>query len=509
MSENLYSANIQGDFNDSTIDNSGYGLFSAAEKNQTYFAYFSSIGGTGPELIDQTAYFLKYLIDAQGNVVTPQPNSIDTLNMLQNFEPGKTVNVTSLEGTTLFSTLLGDKTITDVGRIETILFTETGSGRMDYIRTMSFSQGGTSLQTEFIPDFSFSAKKINSSIITATDWTTMDYPYELFDPSSSYNNSTYTYAFSTNSYDYSTKVIFKASMLVNGLSANEVLYMQIIKSTDNFITSQSLDITVASPGANFSSTLTPPIQSIITTEEGKIYRAQGSGSSITSGYAYLNYISTLPQVYESGSRIKVRFKLESLNASSPSLTVLGSAPNTLNTSFLSTTNYSNALEVEAPYWVAVSYPTSSNVIQSLITSINLTNVLNPQSNYTQITPTSSLGFNNITSPSQILPGDYIRFEYDKTKLSKVYSVGTYTLFGMGVTQIDINPPIPSGSILDHFTVFRINPNAGNQIILNVPKPPGTTGQQLTGFIKPQYMSKELEDNFTTIIQKLAAEGLLT
>jgi hypothetical protein len=506
MSENLYSANIQGDFNDSTIDNSGYGALSAAEKNQTYFAYFSSIGGTGPELIDQTAYFLKYLIDAQGNVVTPQPNSIDTLNMLQNFEPGKTVNITSLEGTTLFNSLLGDKTITDIGRIETVLTTETGSGRMDYITTMSFSQGGTSLQTEFIPDFSFSAKKVNSSTISATTWTTMDYPYELFDPSSSYNNSTYTYAFTTNSYDYSTKVTFKASMLVNGLSSNEVLYMQIIKSTDNFVTSQSLDITLASPGAYFSNTTPPPIQSIETTEEGKIYRAQGALINI----GYLNYISTVPQVFESGSRIRVRYKIEALNGATPSLTVLGSAPNTLNTSFLATTNYSNALEVTSPYWIALSNPTSSNATQSLITSVNLTNVLNPQSDYTQIISTSSLtlGFNNITSPSQILPGDYIRFEYDKTKTSKVYNVSTYTILGVGLTQIDIKPPIPSGSIADHFTVFRINPNAGNQIILDVPKPPGTTGQQLTGFIKPQHMSKELEDNFTTIVQKLAAEGTI-
>ena len=71
MSEYLYSSNIQGDFNDSTIDNSGYGASSAAEKNQTYFTYFSSVGSTFPEIIDQTAYFVKYLIDAQGNVVAP------------------------------------------------------------------------------------------------------------------------------------------------------------------------------------------------------------------------------------------------------------------------------------------------------------------------------------------------------------------------------------------------------------------------------------------------------
>jgi hypothetical protein len=191
------------------------------------------------------------------------------------------------------------------------------------------------------------------------------------------------------------------------------------------------------------------------------------------------------------------------------LLLVGSSPNTLNTSFVATTNYSNALEVEAPYWVALSYPTSSNVTQSLITSVKLTNILNPQSDYTQINPTSSLGFSTIFSPSYLLPGDYIRFEYDKTKMSKIYNVSTYTIGSVGLAQIDIMPPVPSGSILDHFTVFRINPNAGNQIILNVPKPTGTTGQQLTGFIKPQYASQEIEDNFTTIIQKLAAEGLLT
>ena len=66
MSDQNYFLNtdIIGDFNDSTMDNSGYGSLSAAEKNQTYFAYFDAVGGTGPEIIDQTAYFVKYLIDS-------------------------------------------------------------------------------------------------------------------------------------------------------------------------------------------------------------------------------------------------------------------------------------------------------------------------------------------------------------------------------------------------------------------------------------------------------------
>ena len=134
----LLGNTIIGDFNTTTTNGSGQGALSAAEKNQTYFAYFNGVGGTGPEIIDQTAYFIKYLIDAQGNVVTPQANSFALLNLNQNFGSGKIVNVTSLNGTTLFTSLLGNKTTTGIGKIDTILVTETGSGRMDYIRTMSF-----------------------------------------------------------------------------------------------------------------------------------------------------------------------------------------------------------------------------------------------------------------------------------------------------------------------------------------------------------------------------------
>jgi hypothetical protein len=125
----------------------------------------------------------------------------------------------------------------------------------------------------------------------------------------------------------------------------------------------------------------------------------------------------------------------------------------------------------------------------------------------QLTPTASIaiGFNVIYQPANLLPGDYIRFEYDPSKQSRIYDVANLS---DGRLLVEISPPIPTGSILNHFCIYRINPNAGNQIILDVKTPVDTTGQPLTGFIKPQYISKELEDNFTTIIQKLAAEGII-
>jgi len=500
MSENLYSANIQGDFNDPTIDNSGYGSLPAVEKNQTYFAYFSSVGGTGPELIDQTAYFVKYLIDAQGNVVTPQPNSIEVLNLLQNFEAGKRVNVTSLEGTTLFGSLLGTKTVTDIGRIDTVLTTETGSGRMDYLRTMSFYQGGISFSN--IPNYAFTAKKTTNTTVTDTTWTDLPFATELSDPLGNYDPTTYTYTFNSNTYDYGINIAFKVSVLIGNLNTNEEFYLQIIKSTDNFVTSQPLDLNIIS-NPSIVGYPTPNPQNISYDSEGAFYVAGGAYTAAT----YINAISSTPQVFENGTKVKVRYKLGG-TSTSPSVNMVGISSNTnANTSFALTTNISSLIEITSSYWLgAINYPTSSNTIQYLIATIPFSGMLNSQNNYLQSLSTASSGFNNITSLAQIQPGDYIRFEYDKTKQSKVYNVGSIT---GGYTYLEISPPIPSGSILDHFTVYRINPNAGNQIILDVPKPINTTGQPLTGFIKPLHMSKELEDNFTTIVQKLAAEGLLT
>ena len=69
---------------------------SVAEQNQTYFAFFDSVGGTGPEIIGNTAYSIRYLIDTQGNVINPEPDvvpsrpqAIALYNLLDNFEIGK------------------------------------------------------------------------------------------------------------------------------------------------------------------------------------------------------------------------------------------------------------------------------------------------------------------------------------------------------------------------------------------------------------------------------------
>jgi hypothetical protein len=486
IDQNYFSStNIIGDFNDSTIDNSGYGSLSAAEKNQTYFAYFSSVGGTGPEIIDQTAYFIKYLIDAQGDVVAPQPNSIDILNMLQNFEAGRIVNVTSLEGTTLFTTLLGTKQTTGVGRIQPILITETGSGRTDYVTTMSFSSGPGGVGLDSAYNYAFSATKALSAFISNTLFATLDFGNVSSNSGSNYNNSTYIYTFPNDTTSQGTQVSFKTTIVAksafsgpNQNNRSNYLRFQIQRSTDGGISYPPLELT-----------------------DGVYTRLQyfNNSDEIKSSTA-----QTKPINFNAGDRIRVQYSVDSEGVENQ-LRILA-ADNNASTLFTNTQTYIADNFITSPYWTIGTYTTSSNDFTVITASLGLTGL--NQSQYTQVTPAASTAFNfsNITLPFTPQPGDFIRFEYNPNNVHIIYENLITT---DGNLALKVVPSIPSGSILDHFCMYRINPNAGNQIILNVPKPAGTTGQPLTGFIKPQYMSKELEDNFTTIVQKLAAEGLLT
>ena len=485
----LLGNSIVGDFNTSTTNESGQGSLSAAEKNQTYFAYFNGVGGTGPEIIDQTAYFIKYLIDAQGNVVTPQANSFSLLNLNQNFEIGKTVNVTSLDGTTLFTTLLGNKTTTGIGKIEPILITETGSGRMDYIQTMSFGASSLAVSLETAYNYYFLAKKQASATINNTSYAKLDFTSVGNNINNDYSPSTYIYTLPNNTSDQGTLLKFTAKVdfkLENTSTNGNTLYIQIWKNGSPI------------PLDNATNSNSP------TVAYKTVYPNQaGDGFTLTATSTAANFVA--------GDQIEVRYKLES-NNNSAKMKILA-LDGGYNTYFKSSQNYINTNFITSSYWSVGTWSENPTIEYTVLTASKaLTGLYSDQ--FTQLTPTAStaIGFSNITLPFQPQPGDFIRFEYDKSKTHTIYEIGTAdTGSGTNVSgslTLKVRPGIPTGSIVDHFCLYRVIPN-GNYVILDVKKPSGTTGQPLTGFIKSQYVSQEIEDNFTTIIQKLAAEGLLT
>ena len=132
-----------------------YGTFpdeAVAEQNQTYFAYFDGIGGMGPEIIDHTAYFVKYIVDDVGNVVNPEPDLANRAqsnalwNLLDNFESGrgkktfvKLIEPNPVEINIPKGECIGGlHEITHIGRLANIAVTETGTTNTDYVDTMSF-----------------------------------------------------------------------------------------------------------------------------------------------------------------------------------------------------------------------------------------------------------------------------------------------------------------------------------------------------------------------------------
>jgi len=474
----LLGSNIIGDFNTTTNNGSGYGAFSAAEKNQTYFAYFSSVGGTNPEIIDNTSYFLKYLIDAQGNVVTPQPNSINTLDMLQNFEPGKVVNVTSLEGTTLFSTLLGNKTITNVGKINTLLVSQTGSGVNDFISSIDFT-APNALYT--YSDYDFGFKAVKTTLINTLDGTfrTCSFQGETYDPESQYNTSLSFYTFGQSTIPANNPVSFKTQLNIQPAT---ITNLSIPGSTVNSQTTVIVRITTASAAAPtvYSHTLVQNTYVVSTTQ---------------------NILLTAPYSnFESGARVRVEVTATGVLPSGYTILTDTYVLANSDTYFTLTPQYFTNITAASPY-----FTTGSNNDTYLTASTSISNAYS----FGMIaeTPAASLSmsFSNIVIDFKPQPGDFIRFEYNPSKTYIIYEVITDSNNGL-VFRLDRE--ILEGTKINNFVMYRVDPNSGNQIILNVKKPTGTTGGALTGFIKPQYMSDDLEKNFTTIIQKLVAEGTI-
>jgi len=478
MSDQNYflSTNVIGDFNDSTLDNSGYGVLPAAEKNQTYFAYFTSVGSTTPEIIDQTSYFIKYLIDAQGNVVAPQPNSIDILNIKQNFENGRIVNITSLEGTTTFNPLLGTKVITDFGKIETISNSQTGSGITDSTGSLNFINNIASYNYGNY-NFSFlTSKQGGSQLNLNSTFQTVSFNSASYNPNSNYTASTANnYNFNQSTIANNNPVIFRTQLSFR--PATDPLYTNVSFYLPTFVTVRIVT----------SSASNPTVFDYVLKEQ--------SFNLNTTGSSQIKIIDTPISNFSVGSRVRVEALSPTLPINGGSYPRIEAGPATY---FTLIPSYVDTVKVNSPYFTTGSINDSYLTASSALGNMYYLNVK-------QVDVTSSLGFNIINNSFKPQPGDYIRFEYNPSKTYTIYEIindGDYNLV------LRLNKGILEGTNINNFVIYRINPNSGNQLILDVKKAENTTGVPLTGFIKPQHMTKELEDNFTTIIQKLSAEGTI-
>lgn len=496
---NYFLTSFKGNFNSDSTDGSGYGSLPAAEQNQTYFAYFNSVGDTSPELIDQTAFFIKYLIDKDGNIAKPKSDNIALINLYNNFEQGETAVVLPQTATQTSANLIGDHIITDIGTIQPLLITETGSGRNNFTQTMSFAEYGSPIISG-LPPFNFLAKHSTNQTITSNS--TASFNTEILDDGANFSSNIYTIDF--NPVDYGLELSFQV-----GLAAKVFkLFFSIQVSNDNFSTDiRNLPIEEFEPstapdayvnlGAIYDSIyyyIASPDEMI----EGFNPGTYGDYANIVNFRTTYHYIKTKQYTFNNNDKIRIQLNTAiGLNNITP---IIYGGTSTTETFFTVTSNYTPELETTSSYWSGATYPTDGTP-QWLTASKGLSTFIN--NDYIQLTPDLALSrsFSPIILPANLQPGDYIRFEYDPTKQAKIYNIGNLS---DGRTTIQIKPAIPTGSKLDHFVIYRVVKD-GNYVILNVPRVSGTT---LTGFLQPKYISQELKDNFSDIVNKLEADGLL-
>jgi hypothetical protein len=475
------------DFNQLTT-NGGYGALPNVEQNKTYIAYFDGVGGTGPEVINQTAYFIRYIIDEQGNVVNPEPDTIALYNLLDSYESGKNALVRLISGDPTQNTNPNDDTLTGlhpityVGRISPILITETGSGLQSYLPSMSFTDINVYGITN-TPNYNFKATQTTQTINYNAAETKISFLNVTLPNSSSggnYNTTTPSaYYFNSNTGDFSNRVKFDTggtvrvtfrpqggSSLFPDPNANIDISFRIKKNSD-IIANYNLNVNLNNAQQINDTTYEMPW-------------------SLSTGYQLFNTTDT------------ITVNVDSI----PNSYVLSGGSFIVKNSYFQGLNEypANSSTASGDYWTVGEYLTGNNV-SVLTSSVDLFNWYGGQ--YIQDAPQSVYDFNfsQITLPWSTQVGDYIRIEYNPNKVFNITNVEVTDRVYLTVT-----PPIPSGSVLNHFVLYRCV-NDGTYVVLDIKKQ--QAGNSFTGIIQPQYISQTLKNNYNTIIQDLTSKGLIS
>jgi hypothetical protein len=462
------------DFNQLTT-NGGYGALPNVEQNKTYIAYFDGVGGTGPEVINQTAYFIRYIIDEQGNVVNPEPDTTALYNLLDSYESGKNALVRLISGDPTQNanpnddTLTGLHPITYVGRIAPLLISETGSGLQDYNSVLYF-RDLDAFSTINTTNYAFNGSTQTDTNIATADAATTIVPTNINLPNSNYNSGTGRYTFADNPSFFSNRVNFRAVGTILGRF---------------------------SPSAPAGSTFDAPIRIMKNGSElvSDILTFTKADQYVLEDLQYVN-LQTGLQTFTSGDYVTV--EIDFINQ--PYIATTGHKV-LAGFQFIATPEYpANSATASGNHWTVGEYLTGNNV-SVLTSSLDIYNWA--YNNMIQSQSQAMVDF-NFSPCIEFNPevGDWIRFEYNPNKVFNVtkVEVGTTNLF------LTVVPPVPSGSILNHFVLYRCI-NDGTYVVLDVKKQ--QPGNSFTGIIQPQYISQTLKNNYNNIIQDLTQKGLIS
>ena len=435
-------------------------LDGAIDATQAYFAYFNWVGGTSPEwgngLEDRSTANVRFFLDVNGNIIKPIADSqgVNQGIVENNFTEGKIATLAFDDesgSSAAFSNLLGDHTIFKSGKdITPIIYSQTESIASNttggYTSSINFVQGDQQ-QDSTIPDYRLTANASNPTIVINGTYVEYDNVSIEGTDADVYNPAPNVWGYKVvNSSPSSNNVTLNlnAALEVNS-AVNKQVTVQFYKSTNN--------------GATFSA-----VGSSVTKDF----------NNVTYGGLYISYSTTTANANDI-------FALKVLGITGDP----GPFSINNNSQFIVTqTPPPNLGAATTPYW------TKSN---NVLTLSGLNSFYGQKQE-----DIANTGFFGIVNDFNLQYGDEIRFEGTETQ--------TYTVISVSNTnpiEITLDRDITASEI-DWFLVRRYVDNPAN-IILEVDKPAGGTSP---GILKPQYLSRNTEDNIDTILEQLRRDSLI-
>ena len=452
-----------------------------AEQNEEYFAVFKQVGGTGPEIIGQTAYFLTYLVDANGNVSKPADDTDALSNLIQTFPAGKTCVVRQDAASALNSILAGEHAVAAIGRQQPILYTQTGFSTGSFNTSISFSVPGGTVSEDYAELLDYRGKmNLNNSSSPSTIFNgpITNYDSVVSSPNASaatFNITNGTYTLTPDSDNILTSITFKVTFKVGNFSTEEYgsdggsisLYLERNSPSDPQLRTEFNFELLSGEDSTFDFSYTADGNELEADDINPVFYLDWQAPSWFKVY-YIN------------------FEVSTQNPSP------GTASGTTGNYW--TANYSS----KGITWLTGSAYLSQNYgnIQ------DSTNILNA----------SSTGFNlsPIITPFKLQVGDRIRFEYNPRKEYFIYEVIEPSKSEDGLLKIKINKFIPEGTETDNFIIHRTDIKDPAYIILDVDKNDDVANtQDFNGILLPKYPSKRLKNNLDNILIDLKEKGIIT
>lgn len=439
------------------INTGTYGQTPPVDIKQTLVAYCDWIGGYKPELNNKVAAHIKYIINENGDAISPNLSPITVKDIQNNFMDGKQIDVSLIDPSvgSGMQVLNGVKNITKGGyRVEPILYSQ--------IPNLPFSSSITMETSSLLPvtDVRNSSIRTTSQTATAGNVNTLICTTEFFDFVSSYNNTNGEYTVQAATVESGVDLILRTQLQLNpDSSSGGLMNVKILNTTTGQLIAQN-NLT------HFGSTTVYDFDL-----EGTV-----TNTDLVAGHVYEVVID--------------------LTGFGPGdIPILSGA--TFNTSQIPSATTDSFLNITGSFW---GY--SASRLDVITGSQDL---LNESYNFLKQEPIDGSGFNDPQFIFTVQLGDQFRFQDDESKVYNVIGVTPPDQEPEGKLKITLDREISSTIDKDYFLLRRYVAD-GSFIIFDENKPAGASG---AAFIKPRFTTKALDKDIDQFIQELKSKNLLT